>query len=139
MECHTCPKCYAYAYDTLIRPHPPNDVVSFGPVINIKRIKKAAHSLTRDFIRASLDPKEVRHLVIMCIEAGGVVRPKTGDRNCMSIMWFWLQKRFVALGDIGHIHFFHSGGFTPEVPEEPKVQEAAPLRIRIPKRRNSIT
>jgi hypothetical protein len=132
--------CYAYAYDTLIRPHPPKEVASFGHVIDLKRIKKAGHSLTHDFIRASLNPKDVSYLVMMCVEAGGVMKPKTGTRNCMSIMWYWLQKRFLALGDIDQIHFFHSGGLAPEEPETPVVvAPTTPLRIRIPKRRNSIT
>jgi hypothetical protein len=121
--------CYAYAYDTLIRPHPLKEIKSFGHVIDLKRIKKAAHLLTRDFIRASLNPKEVKYLVIMCVEAGGVIRPESGTRNCMSIMWYWLERRIHELGQLREVHFNHTGGYAVEEPKP----VLAPLRIRIPK------
>jgi hypothetical protein len=155
MECIDCPKCYAYAYDTLIRPHPAKELISFGPVIDVDRIKKAAHSLTRDFIRASLDRRELRHLVVMCVERGGVVRPKNGTRNCIMIMNYWLERRLNDLGRLCELHFHHTGGYVidepaPSAPSAPKVASARvhplppavselPLRIRIPKNEESDT
>lgn len=152
MECIDCPKCYAYAYDTLVRPHPTKELISFGPVINVDRIKKAAHSLTHDFIRASLDRRELRHLVVMCVERGGVVRPKNGPRNCIMIMSYWLERRLNDLGRLCELHFHHTGGYVIEEPA-PKLPSASsarvhplplvvselPLRIRIPKNEESDT
>lgn len=158
MECIDCPKCYAYAYDTLVRPHPTKELISFGPVIDVDRIKKAAHSLTRDFIRASLDRRELRHLVVMCVERGGVVRPKNGTRNCIMIMNYWLERRLNDLGRLCELHFHHTGGYVIDEPA-PKVVSARvhplppttstpigtatpptiPLRIRIPKNEESDT
>jgi hypothetical protein len=127
MESISCPKCYAYAYDTLVRPASRARSDMFEHTISIPRIAKAAHTLTPDFIRASVTPSDLTHIVILCVEAGGVVPPKNRKRNAFAIMWLWMQGRIKDLGDMNEIHFEHSGGF---------VQESLPprvLRIRIPK------
>ena len=112
MECIHCPQCYAYAYDTLIRPASRSRIDMFEKTINIPRIAKAAHTLR-------------------CVEAGGVVRPKNRKRDAFAIMWLWMQGRLTDLGNMAEIHFNHSGGFAPEPPPTPSA--LVPLRIRIPR------
>ena len=74
MDCIHCPQCYAYAYDTLVRPASRSRIDMFEKTINIPRIAKAAHTLTPDFIRASVTPNDLSYIVLLCVEAGGVVR-----------------------------------------------------------------
>jgi len=132
MESINCPKCYAYAYDTLVRPASCARIDMFEHTISIPRITKAAHTLTTDFIRASVTPGDLTHIVILCIEAGGVVPPKNRKRNAFAIMSMWMQGRMKELGNMNEIHFEHSGGFVPEsLP--PRV-----LRIRIPPCRDEL-
>jgi len=97
----------------------------FEYTVSMSRITKAAHTLTPDFIRASITPGDLAHVVILCVEAGGVVRPKNRKRNAFAIMSMWMQGRVKDLGNMTEIHFEHSGGFTPE-------PAPLPLRIRIP-------
>ena len=130
MECINCPQCYAYAYDTLVRPASRTRLDMFEHTINMSRITKAAHTLTPDFIRASVTKDDLTHVVILCVEAGGIVRPKNRKRNAFAIMCLWMQGRVKELGDISAIHFEHSGGFAPEPPAPSAL---APLRIRIPR------
>lgn len=120
--------CYAYAYDTLVRPASPARIDMFEKTVSIRRIAKAGHLLTPDFIRASLNPDDLMHVVLLCVEAGGIIPPKNRKRDAFAIMWLWMQTRLTDLGNIAEIHFNHSGGFTPEPPPL-----ASPLRIRIPK------
>jgi len=132
MECINCPQCYAYAYDTLVRPASRARVDMFEHTVNMPRITKAAHTLTTDFIRASVNKDDLSYIVILCVEAGGVVRPKNRKRNAFAIMSLWMQWRVKELGDMSAIHFEHSGGFAPELPLPPQLP-GAPLRIRIPR------
>ena len=126
MESINCPKCYAYASDTLVRPASRARIDMFEHTISIPRITKAAHTLTTEFIRASITG-DLSYLIILCVEAGGVVPPKNRKRNAFAIMCLWMQGRMKEIGDMSAIHFEHSGGFVPEsLP--PRV-----LRIRIPK------
>jgi len=124
MECINCPQCYAYAYDTLVRPASRARVDMFENTVSIPRIAKAAHTLTPDFIRASVTKEDLSYIVLLCVEAGGVMPPKNRTRDAFAIMWLWIQGRLADLGDISAIHFEHSGGFVPEPP--------VPLRIRVP-------
>jgi hypothetical protein len=98
----------------------------FEHTVSMPRITKAAHTLTTDFIRASVTPGDLSYIVLLCVEAGGVVPPKNRNRNAFAIMSLWMQGRVKDLGNMAEIHFEHSGGFAPE-PALP-----APLRIRIP-------
>lgn len=127
MECIHCSQCYAYAYDTLVRPASRARVDMFEKTVSIPRIAKSAHLITSDFIRASLSPDDLTHAVLLCIEAGGVIPPKKGKRDAFAIMWLWMQVRLTDLGNISAVHFQHSGGYVPE-PAVP-----SPLRIRIPR------
>lgn len=129
MECINCPKCYAYAYDTLVRPASCVRDDMFKNTVSIPRIAKAAHILTSDFIRASVTPDDLSYVVLLCVEAGGVMPPKNRKRDAFAIMWLWIQGRLLDLGDISAIHFEHSGGFAPE----PVMASSSPLRIRIPR------
>jgi hypothetical protein len=104
----------------------------FEHTVNMPRITKAAHTLTTDFIRASVNKDDLSYIVILCVEAGGVVRPKNRKRNAFAIMSLWMQWRVKELGDMSAIHFEHSGGFAPELPLPPQLP-GAPLRIRIPR------
>jgi hypothetical protein len=133
MECLTCPKCYNYAYDTLIRPHPINS--PFADAINLDPIIHSAHSLTHDFMRASLNRKEEMHLVILCVETGSVRKPVVGRRNPITMMRLWIQHRLHLMGNLNHLHFFHSGGYALE--EHPPIQ--GPIRLRITCSEESIT
>jgi len=126
MECTNCPQCYAYAYDTLVRPASRTRIDMFEHTVSMPRITKAAHTLTTDFIRASVTPGDLSYIVLLCVEAGGVVPPKNRNRNAFAIMSLWMQGRVKDLGNMAEIHFEHSGGFAPE-PALP-----APLHIRIP-------
>lgn len=130
MECINCPQCYAYAYDTLVRPASRARIDMFEHTVSMPRITKAAHALTPDFIRASVSPGDLTHVVLLCVEAGGVIRPKNRKRNAFAIIWLWIQERLRELGNMNEIHFEHSGGFAPELPPAPI---GLPLRIRIPK------
>ena len=130
MDCINCPQCYAYAYDTLVRPASRARVDMFENIISMRRIAKAAHMLTPDFIRASVHPKDMTHAVLLCVEAGGVIPPKNRKRDAFAIMWLWMQVRLRDLGNMTEIHFEHSGGFAPEPPVPAPL---APLRIRIPR------
>jgi len=130
MDCINCPQCYAYAYDTLVRPASRARVDMFENIISMRRIAKAAHMLTPDFIRASVHPKDLTHAVLLCVEAGGVIPPKNRKRDAFAIMWLWMQVRLRDLGNMTEIHFEHSGGFAPEPPVPAPL---APLRIRIPR------
>ena len=127
MECIHCSQCYAYAYDTLVRPASRARVDMFEKTVSIPRILKSAHLITHDFIRASLSPDDLTHVVLLCVEAGGIVRPKKGKRDAFAIMWLWMQMRLTDLGNISAVHFDHSGGYVPE-PAAP-----SPLRIRVPR------
>jgi hypothetical protein len=99
----------------------------FKNIVSMPRIAKAAHALTTDFIRASVTKDDLSYIVILCLEAGGVIPPENKKRDAFAIMWLWMQGRIKDLGDISAIHFEHSGGFVPEsLP--PRV-----LRIRIPR------
>ena len=129
MECINCPQCYAYAYDTLVRPASRARLDMFEHTINMSRITKAAHTLTTDFIRASVNPNDLSYIVILCVEAGGVIPPKNKKRDAFAIMWLWMQGRLTDLGNMSAVHFEHSGGFAPEPPPSPS---GLPLRIRIP-------
>jgi hypothetical protein len=100
----------------------------FEHTVSMPRIAKAAHTLTSDFIRASVTG-DLSYIVILCVEAGGIVRPKNRKRNAFAIMCLWIQGRVKELGDISAIHFEHSGGFAPE----PPAPSGLPLRIRIPR------
>jgi hypothetical protein len=131
MECIHCPQCYAYAYDTLVRPASRARVDIFENTVSIPRIAKAAHTLTPDFIRASVTPGDLSYIVLRCVEAGGVVRPKNRKRDAFAIMWLWMQSRLLDLGNMVEIHFNHSGGFAPEPPAP--APALVPLRIRIPR------
>jgi len=135
MDCIHCSQCYAYAYDTLIRPASRARVDIFENTISIPRIAKAAHTLTPDFIRASVTKDDLSYIVILCVEAGGVVPPKNRKRDAFAIMWLWMQSRLLDLGNIAEIHFNHSGGFAPELPTPAPSPLAplGPLRIRIPR------
>jgi hypothetical protein len=136
MECLNCPKCYNYAYDTLIRPHPPNS--SFREIINLQPIIRSAHTLTYDFMRASLNPKEEMHLVILCVETGRVRQPEIGIRHPITMMRMWIQQRLRGMGKLYPLHFFHSGGYALEDtlpiqgPVRMKDIPVKCLRIRIP-------
>jgi hypothetical protein len=130
MECINCPQCYAYAYDTLVRPASRTRLDMFEHTINMSRITKAAHTLTREFVRANVTG-DLSYIIVLCVEAGGIVRPKNRKRNAFAIMCLWIQGRVKELGDISAIHFEHSGGFAPEPPPAPSA--LAPLRIRIPR------
>jgi hypothetical protein len=121
-ECLTCPKCYSYAYDVLIHPHKLDS--PFAEIINLQPITRAAHSLTREFIRASFNRKEEMYLVILCVETGSVRKPIIARRNPITMMRIWIQDRLRCLGKLYAVHFEHSGGFAPE----PKQT----LQIRIP-------
>lgn len=132
MDCIHCPQCYAYAYDTLIRPASRARVDMFEKTVSIPRIAKAAHLLTSDFIRASVTKDDLSYIVILCVEAGGVVPPKNRKRDAFAIMRLWMQSRLLDLGDMVEIHFNHSGGFAPEPPSPPP-SALVPLRIRIPR------
>ena len=120
--------CYAYAYDTLVRPASRARVDMFEHTVSIPRIAKAAHALTPEFIRASVTKDELSYVVLLCVEAGGVIPPKNRKRDAYAIMWLWMQSRLADLGNISAVHFEHSGGFAPEPPVA-----VGPLRIRIPK------
>jgi len=127
MECINCPQCYAYAYDTLVRPASRARIDIFEHIVSMSRITKAAHTLTPEFIRACVTKGDLSYVVILCVEAGGVIPPKNRKRNAFAIMSLWMQGRIKDLGNMNEIHFEHSGGFVPEsLP--PRV-----LRIRIPK------
>ena len=128
MECIHCPQCYAYAYDTLVRPASRARVDMFENIISMRRIAKAAHMLTPDFIRASVTPGDLSYIVLLCVEAGGIVRPTNRKRDAFAIMWLWMQRRLRDLGNMAEIHFEHSGGYAPEPPPSP-----LSLRIRIPR------
>jgi hypothetical protein len=132
MDCIHCPQCYAYAYDTLVRPASRARVDIFENTVSIPRIAKAAHLLTPDFIRASVNPDDLAHIVLLCVEAGGIVPPKNRKRDAFAIMWLWMQTRLTDLGNMAAIHFEHSGGFAPELPAPPP-SGLGPLRIRIPR------
>ena len=132
MDCIHCPQCYAYAYDTLVRPASRTRVDIFENTVSIPRIAKAAHLLTPDFIRASVTKDDLSYIVILCVEAGGVIPPKNRKRDAFAIMWLWMQNRLLDLGNMAEIHFNHSGGFAPELPT-PAPSPLAPLRIRIPR------
>ena len=129
MDCITCPQCYAYAYDTLVRPASRARVDMFEKTVSMPRISKSAHLLTTDFIRASLNPQDLTHVVLLCVEAGGIIPPKNRKRDPFAIMWLWMQRRLTDLGNISAIHFEHSGGYAPEPPPSAPV----PLRIRVPR------
>lgn len=116
--------CYAYAYDTLVRPASCARADMFKNTVSIPRIAKAAHTLTPDFIRASVTKDDLSYVVLLCVEAGGVIPPKNRKRDAYAIMCLWMQGRLLDLGNISAIHFEHSGGFAPEPPA---------LRIRIPR------
>jgi len=133
MDCIHCPQCYAYAYDTLVRPASRARVDIFENTVSIPRIAKAAHLLTPDFIRASVTKDDLSYIVILCVEAGGVIPPKNRKRDAFAIMWLWMQSRLTDLGNMSEIHFEHSGGFAPELPAPPAPSPLAPLRIRIPR------
>jgi hypothetical protein len=134
MDCIHCPQCYAYAYDTLVRPASRARVDIFENTVSIPRIAKAAHTLTPDFIRASVTPGDLSYIVILCVEAGGVIPPKNRKRDAFAIMWLWMQNRLLDLGNMSEIHFNHSGGFAPELPPPaPSLAPLGPLRIRIPR------
>jgi len=130
MECINCPQCYAYAYDTLVRPASRARIDMFEDTVSMPRITKAAHTLTPEFIRASVLPGDLSYIVILCVEAGGIVRPKNKKRNAFAIMWLWMQGRIKDLGNMTEIHFEHSGGFVPAQPTAPSTPL---LRIRIPR------
>ena len=130
MECINCPQCYAYAYDTLVRPASRARIDMFQHTVSMPRITKAAHTLTPEFIRASVLRGDLSYIVILCVEAGGIVRPTNRKRNAFAIMWLWMQGRIKDLGNMTEIHFEHSGGFAPEPPPAPS---GLPLRIRIPR------
>jgi len=135
MDCIHCSQCYAYAYDTLIRPASRARVDIFENTVSIPRIAKAAHTLTPDFIRASVTKDDLSYVVLLCVEAGGVVPPKNRKRDAFAIMKLWMQSRLLDLGNMTEIHFNHSGGFAPELPTpapSPLVP-LGPLRIRIPR------
>lgn len=129
MECIHCSQCYAYAYDTLVRPASRARVDMFEKTVSVPRIAKSAHLITSDFIRASLSPDDLTHAVLLCIEAGGVIPPKKGKRDAFAIMWLWMQVRLTDLGNISAVHFQHSGRYVPE----PAVPPSPSLRIRIPR------
>jgi hypothetical protein len=133
MDCIHCPQCYAYAYDTLVRPASRARADIFENTVSIPRIAKAAHLLTPDFIRASVTKDDLSYIVILCVEAGGVIPPKNRKRDAFAIMWLWMQSRLLDLGNMSEIHFNHSGGFAPELPPPPAPSGLAPLRIRIPR------
>lgn len=135
MDCIHCPQCYAYAYDTLIRPASRARVDMFEKTVSIPRIAKAAHTLTPDFIRASVTKDDLSYIVLLCVEAGGIVPPKNRKRDAFAIMWLWMQSRLLDLGNMAEIHFNHSGGFAPELPTPAPSPLAplGPLRIRIPR------
>ena len=135
MDCIHCSQCYAYAYDTLVRPASRARVDMFEKTVSIPRIAKAAHTLTPDFIRASVTKDDLSYIVLLCVEAGGVVPPKNRKRDAFAIMWLWMQSRLLDLGNMSEIHFNHSGGFAPELPAPAPSPLAplGPLRIRIPR------
>jgi hypothetical protein len=133
MDCIHCPQCYAYAYDTLVRPASRARLDMFEQTVNMRRITKAAHTLTPDFIRASVTPNDLSYIVLLCVEAGGVIPPKNKKRDAFAIMWLWMQIRLTDLGNMTAIHFEHSGGYAPELPVPPAPSPLGPLRIRIPR------
>jgi len=139
----TCSKCYAYVHDTLLRPPPFRDTFIYAPVINTKRGLRDVHSFIPDFIRATNDTQEIPGIAVHFMEAGGIFRPKcVNPKYALPISQMWVNIKLKEIGDLDQMHFFHSGGFAPELPEPPQsapLLVPIPLRIRIPKRRNSIT
>jgi len=139
----TCSKCYAYVHDTLLRPPPFCDTFLYAPFINTKRGLRDVHSFIPDFIRATNDRQEIPNIADRFVEAGGIRRPKcVNTKYALSVAQIWINVKLKEIGDLDQMHFFHSGGFAPELPEPPQsapLLVPIPLRIRIPKRRNSIT
>jgi hypothetical protein len=101
----------------------------FEKTVSIPRIAKAGHLLTPNFIRASVTPNDLSYVVLLCVEAGGVIPSKNKKRDALAIMQLWMQARLTDLGNMVEIHFNHSGGFAPELSAPPAL---VPLRIRIP-------
>lgn len=135
----TCPKCYAYVYDTIVRPPPFRDTFIYAAVINTKRGLRDVHSFIPDLIRAIEDDLEIPGIAVRFVEAGGICRPKcVNPKYVIPIAEMWVNIKLKEIGDLDQIHFLHSGGCEPESVKEPD-PAPAPLRIRIPRRRNSIT
>jgi len=139
-----CEHCYAYVYDMLVRPMPRFNTFMFAPLINLKRGMRRPHDFVDGFIRAGSSPKEAHRLAVLFTEAGGVTRPKKMTISSpLPIASIWVDLKLKEIGDLQELHFLHMGGFKPEplVAVPPPAPAPAPtgLRIRIPKRRNSIT
>ena len=135
-----CPYCYAYVYDQLSRPVPHHRTFLFEMLINLKRGLRDTHSFVRPFMRATTDPKEIGHIAVLFVEAGGVSRPKRMKLACpLPIARMWIQDKLKDIGDLDQIHFLHTEGFEPAPPAPPAPPPKMALSIRIPKRRNSIT
>jgi hypothetical protein len=133
-----CPYCYAYVYDQLSRPAPHHHTFLFEMLINLKRGLRDKHAFVRPFMRAITDPKEVGHIAILFVEAGGVTRPKRMKLDCpLPIARLWAEQKLRDIGDLDQLHFIHIHGVQPEPPPPPPSKTG--LSIRIPKRRNSIS
>lgn len=139
----TCSKCYAYTHDTLLRPPPFRDTFLYAAFINTKRGLRDVHSFIPDFIRATNDPQEIPGIAVRFVEAGGIRRLKFKLlMDTLDIAEIWINVKLKEIGDLDQMHFFHSGGYAPDSMEPPQsapLLVPIPLRIRIPKRRNSIT
>jgi hypothetical protein len=130
-----CPYCYAYVYDQLSRPAPHHRTFFFQMLINLKRGLRDTHSFVGPFMRATSDPKEIGHIALLFVEAGGVSRPKRMKVNPLVIAHMFVQDKLKDIGDLDQIHFLHTEGFEPEPPEPPAPPPKLGLFIRIPKRR----